>query len=54
LDRKEQKWLGSDAKPPSTVAALYLSASGLTVNQVDAEIDWEFFMDTKERDLAKE
>ncbi len=36
---KYKKWLGSDAKPPLTVAALYPGVSGLTVNQVDAEMD---------------
>jgi hypothetical protein len=49
---KNKKWLSSDAKPPLKVAASYLGASGLTVNQVDAEIDWEFFTDTKDMDLA--
>jgi hypothetical protein len=51
---KNKKWLGSDAKPPSKVAASYLGASGLTVNQVEAEIDWEFFTNTKDTDLADE
>jgi hypothetical protein len=40
--------------PPLKVAASYLGASGLTVNQVDAEIDREFFIDTKDTDLAIE
>jgi hypothetical protein len=37
-----KQWLGSNAKPPSSVAIMYLNTSGLTVNQVDAEIDWDF------------
>jgi hypothetical protein len=51
---KNKKWIGSDAKPPSTVAASYLGASGLTFNQVDVEMDWEFFTDTKDTDSANE
>ncbi len=51
---KNKQWLGSNAKPPSSVAMMYLDTSGLTVNQVDAEIDWEFFQDTKDMDLANE
>jgi hypothetical protein len=51
---KNKKWLSSDAKPPLKVAASYLGISGLTINQVDAEIDWEFFTDTKDTDLADE
>jgi hypothetical protein len=51
---KNKKWLGSDAKPPLKVVASYLGASGLTVNQVDAEIDWEFFPNTKDTYLADE
>jgi hypothetical protein len=51
---KNKKWLGSDAKPPLKMAASYLGASGLTVNQVDAEINWEFFTNTKDMDLADE
>jgi hypothetical protein len=46
--------LGLNAKPPSSVAATYLDTSGLTVNQVDAEIDWDFFQDAKDTDLANE
>ena len=51
---KNKKWLGSDAKPPSMVVALYLGTSSLTVNQVDTEMDWEFFTDTKGMELADE
>ncbi len=49
-----KQWLGSNAKQPSSVATTYLDTSGLTVNQVDAEIDWEFFQDAKDMDLANE
>jgi hypothetical protein len=38
----------------SKEAALYLGTSGLTLNQVDAEMDWDFFPDTKNMDLANE
>jgi hypothetical protein len=51
---KNKQWLGSNAKPPSSVATRYLDTSGLMVNQVDAEIDWEFFQDAKDTDLADE
>jgi hypothetical protein len=51
---KNKQWLGLNAKPPSSVAKMYLDTSGLTVNQVDAEIDWEFFQDAKDMDLADE
>ena len=51
---KNRKWLGPDTKPPSSVAIVYLGTSGLTVNQVDAELDWEFFQDSKDTDLADE
>jgi hypothetical protein len=51
---KNRKWLGPDTKPPSSVAIVYLGTSGLTVNQVDAELDWEFFQDAEDMDLANE
>jgi hypothetical protein len=51
---ENKQWLGSNAKPPSSVATTYLNTSGLTVNQVDAEIDWEFYQDAKDTDLANE
>ncbi len=51
---KNRKWLEPDAKPPSSVAMTYLGTSSLTVNQVDAELDWEFFQDSKDTDLADE
>jgi hypothetical protein len=34
---KNRKWLGPGAKPPSSVAMIYLGTSGLMVNQVNAE-----------------
>jgi hypothetical protein len=43
---KNKQWLGSNAKLPSSVAMTYLDTSGLMVNQVDTEIDWEFFQET--------
>jgi hypothetical protein len=49
---KNKQWLVSNAKPPSSVATTYLATSGCMVNQVDAEIDWEFFQDAKDTDLA--
>jgi hypothetical protein len=51
---KNRKWLGPDAKLPSSVAMTYLGTSCLTVNQVDAELDWDFFQDAKDTDLADE
>ncbi len=51
---KNRKWLGLDAKPPSSVAMMYLGTSGLTVNQVNMELDWEFCQDAKDMDLADE
>ncbi len=51
---KDKQWLRLNAKPPSSVATMYLNTSGLTVNQVDVEIDWEFFQDAKDTDLADE
>jgi hypothetical protein len=51
---KNKQWLRSNAKPSSSVATTYLDTSGLMVNQVDAEIDWKFFQDAKDMDLADE
>jgi hypothetical protein len=39
---KNRKWLGPDTEPPSSVAMMYLGTSGLMVNQVDTELDWDF------------
>ena len=51
---ENRKWLGLDAKPPSSVAMTYLGTSGLMVNQVEAELDWEFFQVAEDTDLADE